>query len=90
MINKIKKYISKHPLAIISLYIPLMILIILSNILENDMEEHIEKVSKKCASQGYGIKASYTKDGDKFYKCDTEVKVKWLEKWCQFKSLKII
>lgn len=75
MINKIKKYISKHPLAII-ICVALMILIILSNILENDMEEHIEKVSKKCASQGYGIKASYTKDGDKFYKCDTEVKVK--------------
>lgn len=75
MINKIKKYISEHPLAII-ICIALMIVIILSNILSKDMEEHIEKVSKECASQGYGIKASYTKDGDKFYKCDTEVKVK--------------
>lgn len=75
MINKIKKYISEHPLAII-ICIALMIVIILSNILSKDMEEHIEKVSKECTSQGYGIKASYTKDGDKFYKCDTEVKVK--------------
>lgn len=75
MINKIKNYISEHPLAII-ICIALMIVIILSNILSKDMEEHIEKVSKECASQGYGIKASYTKDGDKFYKCDTEVKVK--------------
>lgn len=71
MINKIKKYISEHPLAII-ICIALMIVIILSNILSKDMEEHIEKVSKECASQGYGIKASYTKDGDKFYKCDKD------------------
>lgn len=75
MINKIKTYISEHPLAII-ICIAVLIIILLSNILEKDMEEHIEKVSKECASQGYGIKATYTKDGDKFYKCDTEVKVK--------------
>lgn len=48
----------------------LFIFITLSNILENDMEKHIEKVSQECASQGYGIKAYYTKEGDKFYKCN--------------------
>ncbi len=71
MINKVKRYISEHPLAIF-ICIVLVILIILSNILENDMEEHIEKVSKECASQGYGIKATYTKEGDKFYICDKD------------------
>lgn len=54
MINKIKNYISEHPLAII-ICITILIIILLSNILEKDMEEHIEKVSKECASQGYGI-----------------------------------
>lgn len=69
MINKIKNYICEHPLAII-ICIALMVVIILSNILSKNMEEHIEKVSKECASQGFGIKASYTKEGDKFYKCN--------------------
>ncbi len=71
MINKIKNYISEHPLAII-ICIAVLIIILLSNILENDMETHIEKVSKECASQGYGIKAYYTNQGDKFYKCDKD------------------
>lgn len=71
MIKKIKNYISEHPLAII-ICIAITILILLSNILEKDMEEHIEKVSKECASQGYGIKAIYTKEGDKFYICDKD------------------
>lgn len=72
MINKIKNYISEHPLAFI-ICIAIIILILLSNILENDMEKHIEKVSKECASQGYGIKAYHTSQGDKFYKCNLEV-----------------
>ena len=71
MINKIKNYICEHPLAII-ICIALMVVIILSNILSKNMEEHIEKVSKECASQGYGIKATYTKEGDKFYICDKD------------------
>lgn len=71
MINKIKNYICEHPLAII-ICIALMVVIILSNILSKDMEEHIEKVSKECASQGFGIKASYTKEGDKFYICNKD------------------
>ena len=71
MINKIKNYICEHPLAII-ICIAILILILLSNLLEKDMEEHIEKVSKECASQGYGIKATYTKEGDKFYICDKD------------------
>lgn len=71
MINRIKNYISEHPLAII-ICIAITVLILLSNILEKDMEEHIEKVSKECASQGYGIKATYTKEGDKFYICDKD------------------
>lgn len=50
----------------------IIIVIVLCNILSNDMEKQIEKVSKECASQGYGIKASYTKEGDKFYICNRD------------------
>jgi hypothetical protein len=48
----------------------LFIFLGLMNILENDMEKHIERVSQECALQGYGIKAKYTKEGDKYYVCN--------------------
>lgn len=54
-------------IAIISI---LFIFIGISKYLENEMENHIEKVSQECASQGYGIKAKYTKEGDKYYVCN--------------------
>jgi hypothetical protein len=69
MIYKIKNYIKDHPIAII-ICIAIIIIIVLSNIIDNDMEKHIEKVSQECASQGYGIKAKYTKEGDKYYVCN--------------------
>lgn len=69
MIKSILNYL-KDNVIIVIIAVALFIMIILSNILSCDMNKHIEKVSKKCASQGYGIKAYYTKDGDKFYKCD--------------------
>lgn len=71
MINSILKYLKENILAVI-IGIAILLIIILSTILSNDMEEHIEKVSKECASQGYGIKASYTKEGDKFYTCNKD------------------
>lgn len=63
------KFIKEHIVGILVISGIIMI-IILSNILANDMEEHIERVSKECASQGYGITAKYTKEGDKYYVCD--------------------
>ena len=63
------KVIKKHPLCIVVIIL-LFLIIILNNILNNDMEKHIEKVSKECALQGYGIKATYTKEGDKYYVCN--------------------
>lgn len=47
-------------------------ILILNSILEKDMEKHIEKVSRECAEKGYGIKASYTSTGDKFYICNED------------------
>lgn len=44
----------------------------INNYFDNEMEKHIETVSKECASQGYGIKATYTNQGDKFYVCDKD------------------
>lgn len=69
MIKSILSYLKENVLAVI-IGIAILLIIILSTILSNDMDEHIEKVSKECASQGYGITAKYTKEGDKYYVCD--------------------
>lgn len=57
----------KYALIIIAL---VMLLIGLIQLLNNDMENHIERVSKECAEKGYGIRSYHTNDGDKFYTCD--------------------
>ena len=41
----------------------------LCKLLENDMDNHIEKISQECAEQGYGIIATYGNDGEKYYVC---------------------
>jgi hypothetical protein len=41
----------------------------IGNYFDREMEEHIERVSKECASQGYGITVKYTNEGDKYYVC---------------------
>lgn len=69
MINNIERFLNENLIGIIVLC-SILLVIIFMNILANDMEEHIEKVSKECASQGYGIKVYYTNSGDKFYKCN--------------------
>ena len=50
----------------------MLIIFGLCKLLENDMDNHIERVSQECAEQGYGIKAYYTNQGDKFYKCNKD------------------
>ncbi len=55
--------------------IPVVILIVLIwSIIMLDIEEkkHIERVSERCASQGYGIKLAYTGTGDEFYVCNEQ------------------
>lgn len=47
-----------------------LVAIVLNKIIDNDMEKHIERVSQECAEKGYGIKAKYTKEGDKYYVCN--------------------
>ena len=48
----------------------ILLFIAIGNYFDREMEEHIERVSKECASQGgYGITAKYTKEGDKYYVC---------------------
>lgn len=48
----------------------ILVILGLNKLLVNDMESHIEKVSQECAEQGFGIKAYYTNQGDKFYECN--------------------
>ena len=69
--KNIAKFIKDNLIGVIVVGLILLV-IILMNIMSNDMESHIEKVSKECASQGYGIKAYYTNQGDKFYKCNKD------------------
>jgi len=47
----------------------IIIVIFLFQIIASDEEKHIERVSQRCAEQGYGITARYTKQGDKYYVC---------------------
>lgn len=66
------KKIKLRPWVKYTLFIILLVLIIsgLLKLLDNNEEEHIESMSQECASQGYGIKANYTKSGDKYYVCN--------------------
>lgn len=57
----------KSLLAIMGITIVMLGLI---TILNNQMEKHIEKVSKECAEHGYGITATYGNDGEKYYVCN--------------------
>lgn len=67
--KNIKEFLENNIIGV-GIVVAILLIIILSNILSNDMERHIEKVSQECALQGYGIKAKYTKVGDKYYVCN--------------------
>ena len=64
--RKLKPWV-KYSLAILLITFIMLGLIRLIN---NDMERHIEKVSKECAEQGYGIIAIHGNDGEKHYVCN--------------------
>lgn len=46
-------------------------LLIIINYLSYEDNKNLEKRSAECASEGYGIKVSYTKEGDKYYVCNS-------------------
>lgn len=45
--------------------------VIIGNYLSYEDNKNLEKRSAECASEGYGIKVSYTKEGDKYYVCNS-------------------
>ena len=55
----------------------LRIIIIISSIimvfdyLSYEDDRTLERKSIECAAEGYGIKVSYTKEGDKYYVCNS-------------------
>lgn len=59
----------KQLLAGLGVGVVILLFIAINNYFDREMEEHIEKVSSECASQGYGITAKYTNEGDKYYVC---------------------
>lgn len=65
--RKLKPWIKQF---LVGLGIGVVILIFISivNHFDREMEEHIEKVSIECASQGYGITVKYA-EGEKYYVC---------------------
>ncbi len=67
--RKLKGWVKQVIMAVIGVTVILSIVFI-SNYFDKETEKHIEKVSSECAEKGYGIKAYYTKEGDKFYKCN--------------------
>jgi len=67
--TKLKPWV-KQVLIGIAIGLGLILIICINNYLDKSMEQHIEKVSQECAEQGYGIKAKYTKEGDKYYVCN--------------------
>ena len=69
-LNKTKKDKKKLNLLIkLSVLFFSFLFMFLIQVNQNDMQNHIEKVSSECASQGYGITVKYTKYGDKYYAC---------------------
>ena len=65
--RKLKPWVKQF---LVGLGIGVVILIFISivNHFDKEMEEHIEKVSIECASQGYGITVKYA-EGEKDYVC---------------------
>lgn len=67
---KTKSYLKPGVKLAIVIVALVLVVIGLNTIIDNDMEKHIERVSQECAEKGYGIKAKYTKEGDKYYVCN--------------------
>ena len=67
---KTKSYLKPGVKLAIVIVALVLVVIGLNKIIDNDMEKHIERVSQECAEKGYGIKAKYTKEGDKYYVCN--------------------
>lgn len=67
---KIKSHLKSGVKLTIVIVALVLVAIVLNKIIDNDMEKHIERVSQECAEKGYGIKAKYTKEGDKYYVCN--------------------
>ena len=42
----------------------------IGNSINKETEKTFERVSKECASQGYGVIVKHTKEGDKYYVCE--------------------
>ena len=57
-------------LKILGIVLLILFFIIIGNYLVSDDNNSLEKKSKECALEGFGIKVAYTKEGDKYYVCN--------------------
>jgi uncharacterized protein YpmS len=65
----LKPWVNKF-LKVLGIGIIILSFIMISNYLSYEDNKALEKRSRECASEGYGIKVSYTKEGDKYYVCN--------------------
>ena len=67
---KSNKNCKKYYVGLIVILFSLLSIVVLLNISNAQYIDHIERVSKECASEGYGIKLQYTSSGDEYYVCN--------------------
>lgn len=57
-------------LKILGIIMIVLFLVIMGNYFKLEDKKSLEKRSIECATEGYGIKVAYTKEGDKYYVCN--------------------
>lgn len=68
--KKVLKPWVKNLLQALGIIIIISSIIMVFDYLSYEDNKALEKRSRECASEGYGIKVSYTKEGDKYYVCN--------------------
>ena len=69
-INKKNTQLRIFLLKILGIIMIILFLALIVNYLILEDNKSLEKKSRECASEGYGIKVTYTKEGDKYYICN--------------------
>ena len=69
--KKVLKPWVKNLLQALGIIIIISSIIMVFDYLSYEDDRTLEKKSTECAVEGYGIKVSYTKEGDKYYVCNS-------------------
>ena len=69
--KKVLKPWVKNLLQALGIIIIISSIIMMFDYLSYEDDRTLERKSTECAAEGYGIKVSYTKEGDKYYVCNS-------------------